>query len=154
MQVDFDKIRLDINNNSYHFIGSGSGRLVYDLDNGYVVKRAKNKKGFAQNKAEYRIASKDHSNIFAEVIAVSEDFTYLIMQKAERIDDISYVWNYFNVKSNRELFRLDEFKNLTSQYNLLLPDLCRKNSWGIVNGRPMIIDFGFTREVNKLYSFF
>lgn len=154
MRVDFDEIRSNINNRSYRLLGSGSGRLVFDLKNGYVVKMAKNRRGFAQNKAESQIASMNPSNIFAKIIAVSEDFIYLIMEKAERVSSIAYVWRYFNVKSNHELFRLSEFSELKSKYNLLLPDLCRQNSWGSIDGRPIIVDYGFTKEVKKYYSIF
>lgn len=154
MLVDFDDIRMKVKKKSYHLIGSGSGREVFDLENGYVAKIAKNRRGLAQNKAEKQIASMNHSKLFAKIIAVSEDFIYLIMEKADRINNFSYVLKYFNVKNNRELFRLEEFRDCTIKYRLLLPDLYRRSSWGIINGRPVIIDFGFTKEVRKYYSFF
>ncbi|MDF2941747.1 MAG: hypothetical protein K0S01_605 [Herbinix sp.] len=151
MGVDFDNIRLNIKKESYDLIGTGSGRRVFDLNNGYVVKMAKNRKGIAQNKVEYQISSTAHTKIFAKVLAVSDDFIYLIMEKAEKINYISDVWKYYHVRNNRELFRLNEFRNLTSKYGLLLPDLCRPYSWGLIGGRPTIIDFGFTKEVRRRY---
>ncbi|HHX11997.1 MAG TPA: hypothetical protein GX731_04185, partial [Clostridiales bacterium] len=47
--IDFDSIIMNIGKGNYQFIGSGSGRRVYDLGNGYVVKVAKNNRGIAQN---------------------------------------------------------------------------------------------------------
>jgi hypothetical protein len=155
MGVDFERIKLKIEKESYPLIGTGSGRRVFDLGNGYVVKTAKNKKGIAQNKVEYQIASEAHTNIFAKIIDISEDFIYLIMEKAEKINYIAEVWKYYGVRSNRELFRLAEFSDITVKYGLLLPDLCRAYSWGLINGKPTIIDYGFTREVKrKYYSLF
>lgn len=155
MHIDFDEISLNIKNRAYPIIGSGSGRLVLDLGNGYVVKKAKNKKGLAQNMAEHRIASMDHSNLFAKIVAVSEDFIYLVMEKAMKIYHISVVWKFFNVKNNRELFRLKEFCDIMTKYNLLFSDLRRSINWGLINDRPVIIDYGFTREVkHRYYSLF
>lgn len=152
MGVDFDNIKTNIDKQKYRLIGSGSGRHVYDLDNGYVVKAAKNRRGLAQNKAEYRIASTDRTRIFARITAVSEDSLYLIMEKADMINSLQEVWSYYHVRNNRELFRLEKFREAMRKNNLLLPDLSRRNSWGKVRGKPVIVDYGFTREVSRFYS--
>lgn len=142
---------LNMRRGMYRYIGSGSSRRVFDLGNGYVVKIAKNRAGIAQNKMEYRISLKDVSGLFAKVIKVSEDFYSLIMQKAEKIDNFSYVCKYFKSESILEVLKLKEFQNIKHRYNLLLNDLCRTSSWGIINGIPVIIDYGFTREVRERY---
>jgi hypothetical protein len=154
MGIDFEIIKNNIENKKYHLIGSGSGRNVYDLENGYVVKAARNKRGLVQNKAEYQIASTNPSPVFARIEAVSEDFHYLIMEKAERINSISEVWRYYSVKNHKELFHLEEFHDLAMKNNLLLADLRRSTSWGMIKGKPVIIDFGFTKEVSKYYTLF
>lgn len=153
MGIEFNQIMLNIAQGYYRYIGSGSGRKVFDLGNGYVVKVAKNKAGIAQNKSEYKISRSDHSNLFAKVIQASNDFSLLIMQKADKINDISYVWEYFNVTSKWELFHSKELQKIKNRYNLLLGDFRRKSSWGIINGRPVIIDYGFTGEVVKKYYY-
>jgi len=151
----FNEIMSNITLGYYRYIGSGSGRQVFDLRNGYVIKVAKNIAGIAQNKVEYKISSNDQSPLFAKVIQASNDFALLIMQKADEIYNISYVWKYFNVTSKRELFNSKELQNIKSSYNLLLNDFGRESSWGIINGRPVIIDYGFTREVReRYYKFF
>lgn len=153
--IDFDIIILNIRKGVYRRIGSGSGRIVYDLENGYVVKVAKNKKGFAQNEVEHHISLTDPSNIFAKVIEVSDDFHFLIMEKAVQIRDFYEVRRYFNVKSNRELFQLKEIRSVFTNHNLLMGDLYRTSSWGMIDNRPVIIDYGFTYKVRrKYYSLF
>jgi len=151
MSSAFDQIMFNIKRGYYRYIGSGSGREVYDLENGYVIKVARNNAGIAQNKAEYKISSNDRTNLFAKVVQASNDFILLVMQKADKINNILYVWNYFNAKSKRELFNVKELQNIKINYNLLLGDLARKSSWGIISGRPVIIDYGFTREVKERY---
>ena len=135
----------------YRYIGSGSSRKVFDLRNGYVVKVAKNSAGVAQNKMEYKISSMDNSNLFAKVLQVSKNFHVLIMEKADKIYDFSSVCNYFKVGSILQVLTLKEFQSLYFRYNLLLNDLCRTSSWGIINERPVIIDYGFTTEIREKY---
>jgi hypothetical protein len=151
MVIAFNKIKLNINRGYYRRIGTGSCRKVFDMKNGYVIKMAKNRAGIAQNKSEYEISSKDHSNLFAKVIQASNDFRLLIMEKADKIYDISYVWKHFNVTSKKELLNLKELQNLKISYQLLLGDFNRESSWGVIRGRLVIIDYGFTREVMERY---
>ncbi|MBP1754773.1 MAG: hypothetical protein H6Q59_1171 [Firmicutes bacterium] len=153
--IDFDMIILNVRKGNYKCIGTGSGRRVFDLGNGYVVKVAKNNKGIAQNEAESHISSSNHSKLFAKTIQVSEDFRLLIMEKAVRIKDFSEVRKYFKVKSNKELFQLEEIKSVYPNHNLLLNDLYRTANWGMINNHPVIIDYGFTQRVRrKYYSIF
>ncbi len=154
MRIDYDNIVINIRQKKYSLIGYGTGRVVYDLGNGYVVKVAKNKKGIAQNKAENQIYSMNDTEYFAKILAVSEDFRFLIMEKAERISSISVVWRHFQVRNNRELFRLSIFQKFVTQYHLIMGDLYRRSSWGIVNGKLVIIDYGFTKETRRLYTIF
>lgn len=149
--TDFDEIRKNIDQKAYPMLGWGSGRIVYDLNNGYVVKAAKNKRGIEQNKAEYQIAGQDQHEVFAKITDISEDNRYLIMEKAEQIRSFNEVWRYYKVKNHFQLFSLREFKGLSKAYDLLSTDLRRRSSWGMVNGKPVIIDFGFTRRVRNYY---
>lgn len=153
--VDFDGINYNLREGMYRYIGSGSGRRVFDLENGYVVKVAKNRRGIAQNQVEYEIALADQSNLFAKIPDVSRNYGLLIMEKAERMRNFSDVFIYFNVRNYRELFYLEPIRYNLYKYNLVPQDLARISSWGIVNNRPVIIDYGFTYSVRrKYYSFF
>lgn len=148
---NFDLINHNLREGYYRYIGSGSGRQVYDLDNGYVVKAAKNRKGIAQNKVEYEIASIDHSNLFAKVPYASDDYNLLIMEKADKIQSFSDIFKYYKVRNFRELFQLEQIKGNLSRHNLISKDLTRSSNWGIVNNRPVIVDYGFTYSVKRKY---
>lgn len=146
---------MNIKAHNYPYIGSGSGRQVFDLGNGSVVKVARNAKGIAQNKAEYQISSTGNNALFAKVLQVSSDFQLLIMEKAVVLQHISPVWRYFHVHDNKELLQVRELREIARMHHLLLPDLRRHQNWGQLNGRPVIIDYGFTQKVRrKYYSFF
>jgi len=155
MSLDYSYIQNNLKENSYRLIGSGSGRKVYDLGNGYVVKVAMNRKGIAQNEAENYIASSDNSDLFARIQTMSKDSIMLIMEKADRIRSISEVWRYYKVRNNWELFQRKEFRDIIIKHKLQRADLCRASSWGMVKGKIVIIDYGFTKEVrNRYYSLF
>lgn len=148
---DFDRIFINIKRGVYRCIGMGSGRVVFDLGNGYVVKAARNQRGIAQNEAEYKIALADNSSLFAKIPGVSEGFVLLVMAKAERIKDISFVWKYFNVKNNQELIEVKKIRDISQRNGLLFYDLVRPVNWGQIDGKPVVIDYGFTREVYRRY---
>ena len=155
MYADFEQIRSNVSKKMYKYIGSGSGRAVFDLGNGYVVKVAKNRRGIAQNKAETQIASANYSNLFARIAQSSDDYEFVIMERAEKIQRISEVWEYFHVRNERNFYQLPELQEISQKYSLILKDLRRPENWGKVNGRPVIVDYGFTRRVmKKYYSFF
>lgn len=152
--INLPQIITNLKNGVYPKLGSGSGRRVYDLQNGTVLKSAKNVRGYAQNQMEYIISEMDDSEQFAKVLYISKDNLYLIMEKAEPITDFSQVRNYFKVNTNRELFQLNNLNYIPYKYNLLTSDLCRPVNWGLIDGRPVIIDYGFTGRVRrKYYSF-
>lgn len=153
MNTVFNQIIIGIRRGYYKYIGSGSCREVFDLGNGYVVKVAKNIAGIAQNESEYNISHYDNSGLFAKVIDVSDNFDLLIMEKAERIYNIFDLYRYFNVRNKRQLFRLRELRNISRNYDLILADLDRLSSWGMIDGRPVIIDYGFTEEVSERYYY-
>ena len=155
MTVNFDEIRAKINNGNYPRLGSGSGRRVFDLENGYVVKVAKNKKGIAQNKMEYKISTECTTNIMAKVEQVSDDFRFLIMEKAEKVISMSDILSYYEARSFFEMLQSTDVKMLVERFGLIVNDLQRRSSWGMLDGRPVIIDYGFTKQVRaRYYGFF
>lgn len=147
----FEKLYSDLKRGAYRSIGAGSGRKVFDLENGYVAKVARNSRGIAQNEAEYNISLTDDSGLFAKIKAVSKGFRLLIMEKADRIRDITFVWKYFEVRSNQQLYHLKVIKDATSKHSLLIGDLGRSVNWGQINGKPIVIDYGFTQNVRRNY---
>ena len=151
VRYDFKKISQAIRKRTYPCLGMGSGRVVFDMEDGSVVKVAKNRRGVAQNEAEYKIGLEDPSHLFAKVFAVSERFTFLIMEKAKRINRISGVWEYFQVKSNKELYKVEELSEVCERNNLEIKDFGRAANWGQIKDRPVIIDYGFTKQVRRRY---
>ena len=69
-------------------IGSGTGRIVYDIDGERVLKLAKNTKGVAQNETEANIGYyRDTNHIVTEVFDSAEDDTWLIAEEAKKVTE-------------------------------------------------------------------
>jgi len=69
-------------------IGSGSGRIVYDIDGEKVLKLAKNTKGIAQNEAESNVGRyPDAQDIVTEVFDEADDDTWIISEKAKKVNE-------------------------------------------------------------------
>ena len=155
---DIQTIQNKLYAHQYQKLGTGSGRRVYQLDpeySEYVLKAAYNRKGYAQNQVEAYISETDDSPIFARIFFSDPDYRYLIMERAERISNISVLFEYFHVNNLKELFALPELNDIILKYNLLIADLRRPVNWGLIDSRPVIIDYGFTKMVKrKYYSFF
>lgn len=149
MFISYNDIIYNVNRGIYRYIGEGSSRQVFDLNNGYVIKLAKNNAGIEQNRVESYISINDNSSIFAKVLYYSRDYSYIIMPKARKIDDISYVFDYLGVRNKREFFNLRFIRRLMDKYDLLSGDLVRKSSWGVINGKIYMIDYGFTKREKR-----
>lgn len=67
-------------------IGSGSARLVYNVDDKYVIKVSKNKKGLAQNQKECTIGKDGwYDEIIAPIIYCASDYSFLVMKRARKV---------------------------------------------------------------------
>lgn len=68
-----------------YFIEEGSGRIVYDFRGAFVIKVAKNKNGYHQNKNEIERYKKYGGSKLAHIIAYSKKI--VIMEKLRLNDD-------------------------------------------------------------------
>jgi len=146
-----------------------------------VIKVALNGKGLAQNREEARLLSDGHiANIGIAIPLIDYDKengdnpTWIHTEFANKIDQTS-LNRYFGVPNlwhvTRYLDKLtgrtkkspdvppeveenpyfQKLKDLVITYDLPAGDFYRKANWGMYNGKPVIIDMGYTSEVQKLY---
>ena len=153
MYIDIYHILYGIEHDRYRYIGAGSARKVYDLDNGFVIKIARNIKGIAQNEAEFLISNNDNYSLLAKVYFISNDYRYLIMKKANNIKSEGELLNYFKIKNKRELSNNKFIKEIHDRHNLVWADLYKFTSWGKIKNRLVLIDYGYTKEIyNEFYK--
>ncbi len=154
MNYNFDEIISKIRSGEYKPIGFGSCRRVYDLNDGYVVKVARDIRGIDQNRTENSIYQSRKSGFFAEVAAISDNNRLLVMAKAQKIRNMSAVFQYYKVRNLSSLVRINNFTEDIKNHRLSRGDLVRASSWGIVDNIPVMIDYGLTQNIYiKYYRF-
>ena len=80
--------RIKYANENLTRIGSGSGRIVYDIDGQRVLKLAKNAKGVAQNEAEAGAGYyRDTQHIVTEIFDSAEDDSWLLSEKGKKVTE-------------------------------------------------------------------
>jgi hypothetical protein len=168
-------------------ISSGSSRIVYLIDDTKVLKLAKNKKGIAQNNVEIDFSEDYMwDGLIAEIFDHDPNGLWVEMELARKVSDksfreiigvsfndycdaIRYHSNslkpkkFFNEKEPENMSEMWENEyvysifDLISGYNLIIGDLCKLNTYGIISkdgdDKIVIIDYGLTNEVyDSFYS--
>jgi len=151
MDYNLKEIIAGIRNDTYKLLGVGSCRKVYDLNDGFVIKIAKDIRGIFQNQTENKIYLSRKSNLFAEVVTVSEDNKFLVMPKARKIKSIETVYKYYNVKNMNSLIMFDHLNDDINSNKLSRADIVRPSSWGFIDDVPVLIDYGLTHSIYTKY---
>ena len=103
-----------------HRISSGSGRIVYRIDDEKVLKLAKNKKGVAQNEVEEGYSKyQDIKDIVAKVFDVHPHSLWIEMELARKVTRSNfkvvtgYDWKDYVIAMNYESERVKNSRNTT-----------------------------------------
>jgi len=158
---------------------SGSSRVIFDYSPDYVLKLAKNEKGISQNSVEnYNFIQNHYKDIIANVIDSDPNNKWLVVEKASKMTiaqfksitgiDFQNFCNYindrfnlskhvkYNVINKEELDNnifIYEVVDLMANFNMPPGDITRKNSWGIVKNKVVLIDYGLTMDnYNEYYK--
>ena len=160
-------------NNKLKRMASGSARIIYDIDGKTVLKLAKNPKGIAQNEVEASLGTDYYvGDLVAKVLEEDDKHRWIVMEKAKKITKnrfkeltgvaldkfYYYIRNevgnsrLFNVSpEDEEELRENEFVidiiDLCHNYDLETGDFGRPSSFGEIEGRLVITDYGLTKEV-------
>jgi len=121
-------------------IGEGSGRKVYDLGNGYVLKEPYSETGLQQNETELHVYNNaiqfreylcptfkgnDHCNTMIKVDLITLEEFNLIKTNPKIIEVLSYLYENFGLND----------------------DINHYKSWGKLNGKYVLLDYGYTNEL-------
>lgn len=154
-------------NDHFKMIGEGTGRYVYDINNEFVLKLAKNNKGVEQNKTEINISENNkYNDVIAKIFDYDKSGIYVIQQKANKITKQSFkkitgidlnIFFYYLKYDKKIDGEKSEFFNkidsLIKKFDLERYDLTNKNAWGIINDNIVLIDYGLDMNTaRKLYG--
>ena len=146
MDQDFNLIRSGVRSGRFPTLGQGAGRRVYDMGDGYVVKVARNSFGLRQNRMEYQLSLQYQGDLLAKVAAVSDRYRLLVMQAAQPLHDLQPVLDYFHLAKRSDLAAVPELVVLSRKHHLAMKEFLVSRNWGLINNRPVIIDYGFVRQ--------
>jgi hypothetical protein len=162
-------------------IGEGSSRTVFQLDNEFVIKMAKNPAGVGQNKAEATVCTIDKGlELFAKVAEPGQGYEWLKSEFAAPISEeqfqqfTSIPWKTFTLamfaafpekiksgqassQSQQALQSLANNQWFKRVLNVMKGckyepgDMTKLDSWGTVNGRAVVVDSGFTEAVQQAF---
>ncbi len=160
-------------------IAQGSARIIFEIDDKTVLKLAKNEKGIAQNEVEESLSNDYMvpEDIIAKVLEADEKDRWLVMERAKKIGkvrfrqlmdgiDIEDFYDYIRMHTDNrpgirremdpgieEKLNENEFAQdlieMIHNFDIEIGDFGRISSFGEIDGRLVITDYGLTKEVFK-----
>ncbi len=129
-------------------LGAGSDRVVYDLEDGNVIKIAKNTRGLLQNSYETpdyllkdllpEIRESGLDYVVVEKIEVNRKKANLFLKPLKNF----YPRDFDNKTSDiQDVFKQLGLEDLLN-YDVLFNDLKAPRNWGFRNNKPVLIDMG------------
>lgn len=143
-------------------LGSGVGRDVYKLNSKQVIKVARCDMGYAQNASEIDTFNTYKGlELFNEITNSAKCYLWVIQPLATilRADDTRFkqiVDVVDCIKYSKEYFGNDEFMQKLYAFLIdtewkFLEDIIKPDSWGIIDGKLRMIDYGMNNEAYKEY---
>ena len=174
------KDRIDLAEKELKHLSSGGSRIIYVMDNGEVLKLAKNEKGLAQNKAESNPDIKSqyiNKTIKSDKDGVWKTSPYLDKVTEKQFEELCGIgfkdfgkaisWGLKSVSSSdksdekkpegmEDVWKSDIYKELVEvgkKFDLMPGDLERISSWGTDGKVPVLLDTGLKLDIwNKYYE--
>jgi hypothetical protein len=170
--------RLRYINSHLQKIGAGTSRIAYSIDDNTILKMAKNSKGISQNGVENDVNNL-YPDITPEVIdADYENDIWIVAKRAKkltspkRFEELTKIpWETYiqalryELEGRRdgnkhiqrpsgmeELYEHEFFYQVTDMavnYDMPSGDLLRLSSYAEIDGKPVLMDSGLTKEVYK-----
>lgn len=146
-----NKIKLNYKDyiNKENFIGIGSCRVAYKLNESLVLKIHLNSLGFKQSKMEYEIYHnlkfKNYQDMLTNQIYYCDSFSICeYISPIEKYSDGCEVWCCEEIPFNYDESRLDNLFELMSNIGISVDDLSNTNNIGISkNNNIVFLDYGF-----------
>ena len=155
MYMEFEKIRkmnIDEINAKFLFLGEGISRVVFAIDDNYVIKVSKGREGLYQNRVEnyvYTHAKAEFRKYLCPIIWTKPDV--IVMPRAIQLSSLTSE-KYIDLKTIRpEISAKRDLLHLAKRFYLYYNDIKSVSSWGIVNNIAMLIDYGCTNEEGDRY---
>ncbi|MCT8975415.1 hypothetical protein N4T77_02270 [Clostridium sp. CX1] len=140
---------------NFQYLGEGAGRIIYALDDDYVIKMSKFAGGDKQCKTEHYIYNhvQDHlKKYLCPVVWYKDDI--LIMRRAvplakKREERKQNVFNVLGIREDNIFYK--NIQQLVQSFDLLYGDVKNLSSWGLIDNQVVLIDYGCTNKIYRKY---
>jgi len=129
----------------FSYLGEGIARKVFAIDDDYVVKVAKGVDGLFQNQVEYYVYRNVDNTLLSYLCPiVAFKPRILLMKRAVPISKYNH-----NKKVNlntirEEKYSADDLNYLADNFYLYYNDIVSSSSWGKLDNKNVLIDYGCT----------
>ena len=150
--LELNKEDLD---NHFEVLGHGAGRIVYAINDDYVLKVAKNESGIKQCANEiyiYQSVEPKYKKYLCPILGYAPDRNLMLRANPFRKLPNRKHTSIFDVYdvSHPDRFEKD-IEKLTYNYDLLHGDAFSATSWGLLGDKLVMIDYGCTNSVYDFY---
>lgn len=163
---DFED-RVELADENFDKLGEGSSRTIFQISDSLVLKVAHNDKGLAQNEAEMSLKSPCINNVLVAdteakwiIVRFTETMTEDDFKEATGISFKSFMKALY-FKHNNEIHdgMPDDYEDICKhpffkcisrtaiEHDLQIGDVAKASSWGLMDGKPLLRDFGLTKDV-------
>ncbi len=163
---DFED-RVELAEENFDKLGEGSSRTIFQISDSLVLKVAHNDKGLAQNEAEMSLNSPCINNVLVAdpeakwiIVRFTETMTEEDFKEAIGISFKSFMKALY-FKHNNEIHdgMPDDYEDICKnaffkcisrtaiEHDLQIGDVAKASSWGLMDGKPLLRDFGLTKDV-------
>jgi hypothetical protein len=130
---------------NFCYIGEGISRVTYGINERFVAKFDKNLDGLDQSKLEYKIYNHSGSRLKKHLCTI---IWYrpgmLVMPRAIPLTSITPMKKIDIHSMGLDGGAMEDLRHSVKKYDLLYDDIIDTSSWGLLNGRPVLIDYGCT----------
>lgn len=159
--------RIELANENWDELGEGSSRIIFKMSDSLILKLAKNDAGIDQNKSEMSMRAPCLNNVLAGDLEgkwIISRFTETMSEDAFKdavgisfktfMAALYFHWN--NEKHEGKPNDYDDIKEhplfkclsgLVDSKDLQIGDCSKTSSWGMLDGKPLLRDFGLTKDV-------
>lgn len=140
-KMDFKEIR-----RRYDYLGQGISRIVFGLNEKYVIKLAKGREGFYQNSVEIYVYdnAKKYRKFLCPIMRGKKEL--ILMKRAIPLSS----YTNSEIVDLRKMFKDDEdfemLMEFKEKFYMLEEDIWATSSWGILDDKFVLIDYGCTDD--------
>lgn len=138
--------------NKFLYLGEGIARKVFAINDEYVVKTAKGLDGLFQNQVEYYVYRHVNSTLLSYLCPIVAFLPRILLMKR------AIPLSKYNHNKRINLNNIREEKNssadlnyLADRYYLYYNDIVSSSSWGELDNKNVLIDYGCTSTLGDRY---